>query len=185
MHSLRKLAIFFLWVGLFNVAFTPEPMAQEEPTQQVPFVFVAGTEADGKKMLSAHVATSSPVEGVTVQFFAQRFFGLLPVGEAETDAHGVAYIPFPQDLLGDSRGNVTIVATVEDSNGRSFGTGRAVVGWGLPTPAQHEPFPRALWAPRAPWSLIGVICVVFGGISLTYGYVVVQLVRIARGGGRQ
>lgn len=157
----------------------------EEQIEQSAVVTVEGVEKDGARTLRAQVSTSDLLEGLTVRFFAQRLFGLLPLGEMEIDEHGAANIPFPQDLPGDARGNVTIVATVEDSNGRSFGTGRAVVGWGLPTPAQHEPFPRALWAPRAPWSLIGVICVVFGGIWLTYGYVVVQLVRIARGGGRQ
>ena len=57
-----------------------------------------------------------------------------------------------------------------------------IFGGALVVPLQTENFPRALWAPQAPLALIltigFIICVVWG----TYIYVVVQLVRIRKGG---
>lgn len=173
------------WPALVVVAataFVGGLAAEEQPSPKQPTVFVAGTEEGGTPMMSAHVTTSGPVEGLTVRFFAQRSFGLLPVGEAETDAEGIAKISFPKDLPGDARGNVKVIAVVEGTDEFAEATGHAVIGWGAPVPHDPEPFPPALWSPRAPRGLLIVICVVFGGIWLTYGFVLTQLIQIARGG---
>lgn len=158
------------------------PLAAEELPQQVVTISVEGVERDGSRSLRAQVSGSSPLDGMTVRFFAQRLFGLLPLGEAEADEQGIASIPFPKDLPGDAEGNVEVVAKAEDEDGIESIGRVVIVSWGLPVSAHQDPFPRALWAPRAPRGLIAVTCVLFGGVWLTYGYVLSQLVRIRRRG---
>lgn len=178
MRLMGELALLLLCLDSLSIV-----LAQEEAPGQ-PAVFVEGTEAGGERRLTARVITSGPLEGVTVRFAAERLFGLLPLGEADTDEHGLASIPFPHDIPGDEHGNVRIVATVEATGELAQAEARAVIGWGVPVPVEVEPFPPALWSPRAPQGLVAVIGVLFGGIWLTYGFVLVQLARIALGGGR-
>lgn len=168
-------------VGLivFAIAavFSTTLLAAEEVPRPQPTVSVEGTLGDGKRILRAQISGSDPVEGLTVSFFAKRLFGLLPLGETETDKDGSAGLEFPGGLPGDSHGNVEIVARVEVSKSLTA-TGHAVVRWGIPVPAKAESFPRALWSPQAPrglvWTIIALLMIVWS----TYGFVVYHLIQI-------
>ena len=105
-----------------------------------------------------------PVAGAEVRLFAGRYFGNLPIGEAQTtDSQGNVSFRFPADLPGDSVGRVRLsVRPVDES---SFGEAKTDTMMNLGIPTYRPPLnePRALWnvVQKTPlWLLFTyVICV--------------------------
>ncbi|MFI5222085.1 MAG: hypothetical protein ACHQK8_07155, partial [Bacteroidia bacterium] len=115
-----------------------------------------------------------PVKDVPIKFYIQRLFGIMPAAEdnsLNTDADGIAVFNYPKEIPGGMTGDITVVARIEDNE--LFGTVEANsnVKWGTTIAPEKNPFPRALWEPYAPPSLIIVICVLFGGVWCTYMFI--------------
>jgi hypothetical protein len=132
--------------------------------------------ADGNK---------TPVKSVDVKFYAKRMYGDMPLVEdnaATTDDAGIASFDLPKDLVipGNENGDLTIVAKVE--NNEQFGTieNSAPSKWGKVTLIEKDPFPRALWEPRAPWGLVFTFIILFGGIWSTYLFMILQLRKVKK-----
>ena len=122
-----------------------------------------------------------PLVGKDVSFYVQRLFGIMPAAEeftATTDEEGVASFVFPDSIPGDSEGNVTVVARISDDEDYGNLENKTSGKWGVVLAPEMNPFPRALWAPNAPPALIITLCVIFGGIWFTYGYVFNELRKI-------
>ncbi len=133
---------------------------------------VVTTDMDGKKI---------PVKDITVKFYIQRLFGQMAATEdnsSTTDEAGNASFNYPKEIPGGGNGELTIVARIEDNE--QFGTleSNSTVNWGFTIPSEKNPFPRALWEPYAPPSLIIVLCVLFGGVWITYSYIFYHLHKI-------
>lgn len=152
----------------------------QAPAREPLSVAVRGAEGAGRHQLVASVGGPGPMAGVTVHFFAKRTFGLLSLGEADTDDQGMANFSCPADVPGDAIGDVDIVATVDATEGVAGGTGRTRVRWGIPVPVQVAPFPPALWAPRAPREFVAVIIVLLTIVWGTYGFAAYHLAQIPR-----
>lgn len=140
------------------------------------------TEENKKTIVATVTAAQKPVKDAKVTFFVKRTFGNLEIGHDETLDDGTAAVLFPLDLPGGTKGQLQVVAVITDPPQYSNTRTEEIFGGALVVPLQTENFPRALWAPQAPLALIltigFIICVVWG----TYIYVVVQLVRIRKGG---
>lgn len=124
------------------------------------------------------------ISNATVTFFVKRLFGKMPIAEensAATDDFGVAEIPFPKDFAGDTAGTVTIIAVIEDNALTGPLEARASGKWGKSVPVIADPFPRALWEPRAPIAMILTFCILLGGVWCTYGFILSQLFHIKKG----
>jgi hypothetical protein len=122
-----------------------------------------------------------PIKDVEVKFYVQRTFGILPVKEenmATTDEHGQAILVFPKDIPGDTAGNVVVIARIEDNDAYGNVESNATAQWGTVLAVDKNPFPRALWEPYAPPTLIIVICVLFGGVWSAYFFMFYQLRKI-------
>jgi hypothetical protein len=105
----------------------------------------------------------------------------MPLGEeatATTDDQGMATFNFPDGINGDEIGKIVIVARIIDNDVYGNIETNASTSWGNRLVIEKNPFPRALWEPRAPISLIATFCVIFGGIWFTYGFVFYLLVKI-------
>jgi hypothetical protein len=143
---------------------------------------------DTNRILTATVTQTGndgepmPVQEAEVKFYVERLFGKMPVGEefvVATDAAGKATYALPKNIpSSDTLGNLTIVAVIE--NNETFGTveSNASAKWGVPLQWEKDPFPRALWEPRAPPAMILFFAIVFGGIWLTYFFVIFQLIKV-------
>ena len=136
---------------------------------------------EGKKQIQATLtANGKPVEGATVAFRVKRTFGNLQIGKDQTLDDGSAQTPFPSDLPGGSTGELHVTAIVQapskyaDTLAHGMFSGAAVVH-----PSDNE-FPRALWAPRAPWLLVITIVGLLAAVWCVYAYVVAQLWALAR-----
>jgi mono/diheme cytochrome c family protein len=88
-----------------------------------------------------------PLENIKVSFFAKRYFGNMAVAldaPHSTDANGETTITFPDGIIGDENGALTIVANIDDMD---FNPAEASdqVNWGEVNPKNYWTERRALW----------------------------------------
>jgi hypothetical protein len=138
---------------------------------------------DKEKLVRATVLVDGkPVENAVVQFSAQRTFGNLKLGEDKTLDDGTAAVKFPVGLPGNAAGELVFVAEVKSPPTIAGACTDLTSPGGLPAPPPDaNPFPRALWSPRAPIPLLAVLLTMFGGVWITYVFVVSQIVAIKKG----
>lgn len=125
--------------------------------------------------------TGEGVEGVDVNFYVQRMFRPLRIGQEQTDRRGGARVDFPPDLPAGPDGKVHLTVRIEDSD--EFGNVEAVtaLNWGVPVAvADHGKKLRTLWSPNAPlWMLITFI-ILMGTVWGHYVAIAVLLRRIGK-----
>ncbi len=123
-----------------------------------------------------------PLPNLTVSFYVKRLFGIMPIrsddNTATTDDSGHADIQMRKNIPGGTTGQLTLVARLEDDTPPIVGQASGM--WGKIVPLEADPFPRALWEPNAPISMIIVFVILLGGVWATYGFVVTQLVTIKK-----
>ena len=122
-----------------------------------------------------------PLKEIPVSFFTQRMFGNVPAAEeytVNTDETGLASFVYPKNIPGDGKGNIVLVTSIV--NDEVFGTveKKATAQWGTVLLPEKDPFPRALWEPRAPLQLIITISLLFGGVWIIYFFIFSQMYRI-------
>ena len=147
------------------------------------------TKKDSSKLITATVTElmvngeKRPVSGVEVGFGVKRLFGIMPLAEeatATTDDNGMATFSFPKEIKGDEKGDVIIVARIMDNEIYGSVEATTITQWGSPLVVEKNPFPRALWEPKAPIILIVSFSIIFGGIWITYGIVISQIIKIKK-----
>jgi hypothetical protein len=125
------------------------------------------------------------IKDVPVNFYVQRLFGNMPAAEdhtVNTDEKGSAVFIFPKNVPGDTVGNITIVSMIEGND--TYGTveSKKACMWGKAIPLEKDPFPRAMWAPRAPWALIITLTTLYGGVWSAFFFMFLQLRKIKKEG---
>ena len=173
-----------LWLVLFSFVILPfDSIAQEKSLPQKIEILITSTVEEGQKILLATVTRDGePLEGVHVNFFVERTFGLLLLGKEETLDDGTAAVPFPIGLPGDGEGNLKITAEIASPSENTLLRGTTIVSGGIKRSFEEHPFPRALWSPKAPIPLVATIATLLLIVWSTYMYVIVQLVKIKKGG---
>ncbi|MFN8242684.1 MAG: hypothetical protein U0X40_01410 [Ferruginibacter sp.] len=127
--------------------------------------------ADGKE---------TPVDKTTVGVYVKRSFFPLKLGEGTTDETGTATIEIPQQLPGDARGNITLMARLDENE--LYGNMEATVTqpWGVAVSDKIVEQPRALWSAHPPiWMLITFI-ILMGTVWGHYLVIVIQLYRLRK-----
>jgi hypothetical protein len=120
-----------------------------------------------------------PLEDTDVYFYVPRSFSLLPVGE-EWFMGGRAQVDFPTTLPGDSLGNLTIIARIEDHE--LYGTVEAVAvkDWGLAVPRVIVEKRRGLGDTDAPLWMVYTLIVLLSIVWFHYLYVFYIMLRIKK-----
>ncbi len=158
-------------------------IAQKESLPPKVEISITSTVEEGQKILLATVTRDGdPLEGVQVNFFVERTFGLLLLGKDETLDDGTTAVPFPIGLPGDEEGNLKIIAELTSPSENILLRETSIVSGGIKRSFEEHPFPRALWSPKAPLPLVAVIATLLFIVWSTYMYVIVQLVKIKKGG---
>ncbi len=124
---------------------------------------------------------TKPVAKQTVVLYIPRLFSLLKIGEADLDDNGIATVAFSQQFVGDSLGNLKIIAKIEEND--LFGNVIATntVSWGVPKQYYTAEKPtRELWTPVAPRWMIITLIIMLTGVWAHYMYAVVQMIMIKR-----
>ncbi len=130
------------------------------------------------KLVDIGTGEEIPVPETLVGIFVKRHFNPLKVGEGTTDENGEALVEFPLGLPGDTAGNLTLIAKLDENE--VFGNLEATVvapKWGVPVSNIIEDQPRALWSSHPPlWMLITFIVLML----VVWGHYVVIVYELFR-----
>jgi hypothetical protein len=156
--------------------------ASKAPADPEPRIVISRKIEEGKAMLVATVLRGEkPVEGACVLFFAERLLGWLALGKDVTIDDGSAAIVFPGDLPGGKDGTLRIKAVIESPPDLKSLSQISTLSGARVLVDKVDPFPRTLWGPRAPVALLATFGILLAGVWSAYGYIVFQLIKIARG----
>lgn len=148
---------------------------------------------DGARTVSAQLKEKKGAEWVAVpeiemKLKIRRLLGNLTVGDEEvftSDESGTASSSFVKDSIpGDEKGNIVLLARVEDNDIYGNLSVEKTVPWGKPTVKQAYSWPRTLWSTgtRAPYWLM---VIAFSIVILVWGtllYLVQQMFKVKRMG---
>lgn len=148
--------------------------------------------ADGVRNLTASVMKMEnnkwiPAADVEMKVGVQRLGGILSAGEEDnytTDSSGTVTVEFKRDKLpGDQKGNLLLVAKVEDNElfGSLIAEKKAL--WGIATKVDTAFFDqRTLWSTRfrTPYWLLFMAYSIIFGVWGTLIYLIRQLIKIKK-----
>jgi hypothetical protein len=117
----------------------------------------------------------------TVLVYVPRLFSLLKIGEISLDETGTGTLEFPKAIVGDTLGNLVVIAKMEEHDVFGFVQGKNVINWGVHKQYYQAEVPsRELWTPIAPLWMIITLLVMLAGVWAHYMYAVYELVMINR-----
>jgi hypothetical protein len=153
------------------------------PGGPIPTIVVAPRLEEGNRMLGATVMLNNkPLVGAKVNFFVERSFGSLNIGEDDTLDDGVAAVKFPEGLPGGATGKLHVIARINGTKSYAAASGETTVAADFAVVPDPNPFPRAIWAPHAPIPLILTLSLALAGVWSTYLFVLVQLRALRKAG---
>ncbi len=128
-----------------------------------------------------------PVEDADVLFYVPRLFSDQIIGESEL-IEGKSQIEFPESIAGDTIGNITILARIEEHD--MYGNVERKVAnfrWGTTAPIEEDKSlmtiqisipTRALWHTNAPLWMIVTLVLLLAGVWGHYIFVIVNLFKL-------
>ncbi len=149
-------------------------------------ISVSFSEENNTKTIIAKATDQSglPIEDLELYFFVKRTFSLLPIGDDfnSTDEEGIIEIEFPNDLPGDTKGNVNIVIKLIESDIYNDLTLERTKNWGIPIIIEdQENEERSLWAAaaNAPMILIVTVSLLILSVWYVICYIIYIIYRIS------
>ncbi len=156
-------------------------------------LFIDTSSAEGIRSVTAQLKEKKgndwvPVKEIEMKLGVKRLLGNLTAGEAETytsDTTGTASAEFKRDSIpGDEKGNIILVARVEDNDSYGNLVVEKSVPWGKAVQADTHFWHRTLWSTgdRAPgWLLFLALSIILGVWGVVF-YLVRQLFKIKKMG---
>ena len=130
------------------------------------------------KLVDLSTGVEMAVPEAKLNVYVKRLFSPMKVGEeAATDENGEASIEIPNNLPGDAKGNIALIAKLEDNE--VYGNLETSVNqnWGIAVSDESKSLPRALWSPDPPiWMLITFIVM----MTLVWGHYLVIIYELFR-----
>lgn len=132
------------------------------------------------KLVDIATGTETPVKEATIGIFVKRMFLPLKVGEGTTDESGEATVEFPNGLPGDPKGNLTLMARLDENE--TYGNLEAAVvqPWGVAVSNRIEDQPRALWSSHPPLWMLITFAVLMLAVWGHYIVIVYELFRLRK-----
>lgn len=155
--------------------------AEEETTAQEALLEMVPVKEEGQMSVQLKLTGGGkPVAGVVVGLFVNRLFRPLKIGEGTTDENGEAIVEVPARLPGDAKGNLTLLAKLDEHELYGNLESSVVQKWGIPVSDKIEDQPRALWSQHPPlWMLITFI-VLMVTVWGHYLFIVKELFRLRK-----
>ncbi len=120
-----------------------------------------------------------PIQKEKVVVYVPRLFTLLKIGEIDLDEAGTGKVEYTGKLVGDSLGNIIVIARIEENDKFGNVQGQSYISWGIPKQYYLAEKPtRELWTPIAPIWMIVTLVIMLTGVWAHYIYAVVQLIKI-------
>lgn len=189
------------WDSLNEFKFLAESVAKtgDEPlstdiTIKKAILFIDTTSEDAVRSVTAQLKEKAgnqwvAVRDIEMKLSIKRLLGNLTVGDAETftsDSSGIAIAEFKRDSMpGDKKGNLVLVASVEDNDSYGNLVIEKSVPWGKAAHAEIDFWShRTLWSTgnRAPGWLLLLALSIIVGVWGTFLYLVGQLLKIKKMG---
>jgi len=140
----------------------------------IKYVKVEGTQVNAN-------GTETSIGAIDIVVGVQKMFSILKIAEISLDSTGVGTAEFPRDIIGDSLGNLTVIASIDENEIFGNVKGTAENTWGLKKHLISPDRPsRELWTPIAPLWMIITLIIMLAGVWGHYVYAVVQLVMIKK-----
>jgi hypothetical protein len=120
-----------------------------------------------------------PLADDDLYFFVPRMFSDMKIADGWFEEDGTGYVEFPGRIIGDSLGNIKVMARLVDH----FDYGNVEVSdevdWAVPRVLiQAEGPARELWTPIAPVWMIVTLIIMLTGVWGHYIYAIIQLIKI-------
>ena len=174
--------LILLSLIVFNSAFV---YGQDEMEDAI--ISISFSEDNDTKMIITKAVDQSgaPIEDLELYYYVKRTFSLLPIGDPfnSTDENGIIEVEFPNDLPGDTEGNVVIVVKILESDLYNDQTLEVSKNWGIPTIMEDpKTEKRSLWAAaaNAPISLIVIVSSMIIAVWYIIFYIIFKLYKISR-----
>jgi hypothetical protein len=122
--------------------------------------------------------SGAPAADAAISFYS--YTSTKPILTGTTDAEGEAVVEIANNLPGDSKGNINLIARLDENE--TYGYLEATVSqkWGIPVSDKIEKEQRALWSSHPPiWMLVTFIIL----MSVVWGHylvIVIQLFRLRK-----
>jgi len=132
------------------------------------------------KLIDLSTGTEKPVDSTTLGVYVKRLFSALKLGEGATDETGEATVEIPNNLPGDAKGNIILLARLDENE--VYGNLEAAVTkpWGTPVSDELKELPRALWSSQPPiWMLVTFI-VLMTAVWGHYLVIIFELFRLRK-----
>ncbi|MBI5373466.1 MAG: hypothetical protein HZA79_15690 [Sphingobacteriales bacterium] len=129
------------------------------------------------KLVDLSTGAETPVPETAIGIFVQRSFNPLKLGEGTTDEAGEATVEIPGKLPGDPKGNITLLARLDENE--TYGNLEAAVTqpWGVAVSDKDQQLPRALWSTHPPiWMLVTFIIL----MTVVWGHYIVIIYELFR-----
>jgi len=132
------------------------------------------------KLTDLSTGTETPVPETAVGIFVVRLISPLKVGEGTTDADGAASVEIPSNLPGDAKGDITLIARLDENEIYGNIEASVVQPWGLIVSDKLTDLPRALWSPHPPLWMVITFSILMAVVWGHYIVIVVQLFRLRK-----
>lgn len=121
-----------------------------------------------------------PVPETVLGVFVKRLFKPLKIGEGTTDENGEASVEISNELPGNAKGDITLLARLDENEVYGNMESGATVNWGVPVSDILQKAPRSLWSANPPvWMMVtfAVLMIVVWG---HYFVIVFELFRLRK-----
>ena len=176
-----KLCILLVLTGFYT------SLSYGQEIMEDAIVTVSFSEENDTKTIIAKATDQAglPIEDLELYFFVKRTFSLLPIGDGfnSTDEEGLLEIEFPNDLPGDTDGNLIIVTQIFESDLYNDLSLEATKNWGIPIVIEDPKVEkRSLWAAaaNAPLSLIIIVSLMIFSVWFIIGFIIYKLFKISK-----
>ncbi len=132
------------------------------------------------KLVDLSTGTEKPVDSTTLGVYVKRMFSALKLGEGTTDEAGEATIEIPNNLPGDDKGNITLLARLDESESYGNLEASVVQQWGTPVSYELKELPRSLWSPHPPIWMMVTFVVLMSAVWGHYLVIIIQLIRLRK-----
>lgn len=122
-----------------------------------------------------------PLADDDLYFFVPRMFSDMKIADGWFEEDGTGYIDFPPRIIGDSLGNILVMARLVEHYDYGNVEVSETINWAIPrTLIKAEGPARELWTPIAPLWMIITLIIMLAGVWGHYFYAIFQLIKIKR-----
>jgi hypothetical protein len=124
------------------------------------------------------LGNKTPSEGVSINIGVQRLYSVLYLQKIKTDEEGAKSIEFPNDIPGDSVGNLNVIIKVNEDKKYGSVTKKSQIDWGTLVDYSDTNHERTLFGDQAPWWMIISVFIILMGAWYHFILAIIKVFKI-------